>query len=153
MSVNCKQIVSITLDSYEVPEFYREKGKYDLPQSLLVQEVVRKEVALSDSPKALLDSIMLELIVISNISHKFLFLFFLHIDINWYIDSDTSKSPSYWSKVCVHNMAKLAKEATTLRRVSESLFRVFDTGSHWTPDSGIALPVLSEMQILMEKSG
>lgn len=82
MSVNCKQIVSITLDSYEVPEFYREKGKYDLPQSLLVQEVVRKEVALSDSPKALLDSIMLELIVISNISHKFLFLFFLHIDIN-----------------------------------------------------------------------
>ncbi|KAH7685032.1 putative transmembrane protein cmp44E protein [Dioscorea alata] len=124
IAMDFDDIVSVTLDSYEVPEIYPEKGKYDLPQSQQVQEVVRKEVALSDNPKALLDSTI-----------------------------DTSKSPAYWSKVCVHNMAKLAKEATTLRRVSESLFRVFDTGSHWTPDSGIALAVLSEMQILMEKSG
>lgn len=32
---------------------------------------------------------------------------------------DASKSPSYWSKVCLHSMAGLAKEATTIRRVLE----------------------------------
>ena len=81
MSVNCKQIVSVTLDSYEVPEIYQEKGKHELPQTQQVHEVVRIEVALSDSPKALLDSTMLELIVINNISHDFL-LVLLHIDVN-----------------------------------------------------------------------
>ncbi|XP_031272167.1 uncharacterized protein LOC116130588 isoform X2 [Pistacia vera] len=33
-----------------------------------------------------------------------------------YSTTDTSKSPSYWSKVCLNNIARLAKEATTVRR-------------------------------------
>ncbi|GKV25742.1 hypothetical protein SLEP1_g35137 [Rubroshorea leprosula] len=39
---------------------------------------------------------------------------------------EDAKNPGFWSRVCLHNMAKLAKEATTMRRVLESLFRYFD---------------------------
>ncbi|KAJ0972332.1 hypothetical protein J5N97_020291 [Dioscorea zingiberensis] len=124
ISMDFDDIVSVTLDNFELHEIYQEKGKHELPQSQWVQQV-RKEFVLSDAIKTPLDSTI----------------------------SDTSKSPAYWSKICVHNMAKLAKEATTVRRVLESLFRVFDTGSHWDPDSGIASAILSEMQILMEKPG
>lgn len=50
-------------------------------------------------------------------------------------------------------MAKLAKEATTIRRVLESLFRYFDNGNLWSPEHGLALSVLLDMQLLMESSG
>ncbi|GFZ02679.1 Uncharacterized protein Acr_15g0012870 [Actinidia rufa] len=50
-------------------------------------------------------------------------------------------------------MAKLAKEATTIRRVLESLFRFFDNGNLWSPEHGFALSVLLDMQSLMESSG
>ena len=50
-------------------------------------------------------------------------------------------------------MAKLAKEATTMRRVLESLFRYFDSENLWSPEHGLALPVLKDMQILMDNSG
>lgn len=50
-------------------------------------------------------------------------------------------------------MAKLAKEATTIRRVLESLFRYFDNGNLWSAEHGLALPVLKDMQVLMEDSG
>lgn len=50
-------------------------------------------------------------------------------------------------------MAKLAKEATTIRRVLESLFRYFDNGNFWAPEHGLALSVLLDMQLLMESSG
>lgn len=66
---------------------------------------------------------------------------------------DDAKSPLFWSKVCVHNMAKLAKEATTVRRVLESLFRFFDSDNSWSRQNGLALCVLLDMQLLMEKSG
>lgn len=49
-------------------------------------------------------------------------------------------------------MANLAKEATTVRRVLEPLFRNLDSGNQWSLE-GIAWPVLSEMQVVMEKSG
>ena len=39
-------------------------------------------------------------------------------------------------------MAKLAKEATTVRRVLESLFRYFDNGNLWSLEHGVALSVL-----------
>ncbi|XP_042513279.1 protein SEMI-ROLLED LEAF 2-like isoform X2 [Macadamia integrifolia] len=63
------------------------------------------------------------------------------------------KNPQIWSRVCLHNMAKLAKEATTIRRVFESLFRYFDSGNLWSPDNGLALNVLLDMQQLVENSG
>ncbi|MCL7029380.1 hypothetical protein MKW94_026237 [Papaver nudicaule] len=66
---------------------------------------------------------------------------------------DPAMSPAYWSKVCLHNMAGLAKEATTVRRVLEPLFRTFDSGNHWSSESGIASSVLSDLQLHMEKSG
>jgi len=53
----------------------------------------------------------------------------------------------------VHNMATLAKEATTVRRVLESLFRYFDNGNSWSLQNGLALVVLLDMQMQMEKSG
>ena len=53
----------------------------------------------------------------------------------------------------MHNMAKLAKEATTVWRVLESLFRYFGTGNLWSLQNGLALVVLLDMQMQMEKSG
>lgn len=66
---------------------------------------------------------------------------------------DDAKKPEFWSRVCLHNMAKLAKEATTVRRVLESLFRVFDNDDLWSPEHGLALSVLQDMQLLIERSG
>lgn len=59
----------------------------------------------------------------------------------------------YWSRVCLQNMAALAKEATTVRRVLEPLFRNFDGGNHWLSEKGLACAVLSDMLSLIEKSG
>lgn len=61
--------------------------------------------------------------------------------------------PSFWSKVCLHNMAKLGEEATTMRRILESLFRNFDEGCLWSTENSIAFPVLRDLQFLMEISG
>ncbi|XP_074591589.1 protein SEMI-ROLLED LEAF 2-like isoform X2 [Curcuma longa] len=66
---------------------------------------------------------------------------------------EESKSSIFWSRVCLHNMARLAREATTVRRVLESLFRYFDDNNLWSPDKGLALRVLLEMQEVMENSG
>ncbi|KAL6970765.1 hypothetical protein U1Q18_030454 [Sarracenia purpurea var. burkii] len=66
---------------------------------------------------------------------------------------DASKSPSYWSRVCLYNMARLAKEATTVRRVLEPLFHSFDAQNHWSSDKGLACSVLTYMQLLLEESG
>ncbi|EPS68493.1 hypothetical protein M569_06272 [Genlisea aurea] len=62
-------------------------------------------------------------------------------------------SPCFWSRVCLHNMANLGKEATTMRRVLESLFRYFDNGNLWPIEDGIAFPILKDMQLLMDNSG
>ncbi|KAJ0095207.1 hypothetical protein Patl1_17172 [Pistacia atlantica] len=64
---------------------------------------------------------------------------------------EDSKDPRFLSRACLRNMAKLAKDATTVRPVFESLFRYFDNGDHWSLQHGLALPVLLEMQFLIEK--
>ncbi|KAL0453097.1 UNVERIFIED_CONTAM: protein SEMI-ROLLED LEAF 2 [Sesamum latifolium] len=69
------------------------------------------------------------------------------------VAEEESKNPCFWSRVCLHNMAKLGKEATTMRRVLESLFRYFDNGNLWAAKDGIAFPVLKDMQLLMDDSG
>ena len=66
---------------------------------------------------------------------------------------DDQKNPSYWSRVCLCNMAKLAKEATTVRRVFEPLFHHFDTENQWSLEKGLACSVLTFMQSLMDESG
>lgn len=50
-------------------------------------------------------------------------------------------------------MATLAKEATTVRRVLDPMFRYFDAGKHWSLERGLALVVLQNMQFLMEQTG
>lgn len=50
-------------------------------------------------------------------------------------------------------MARLAKEATTVRRVLEPLFHSFDAENHWSPEKGIASSVLMYLQSLLEESG
>lgn len=66
---------------------------------------------------------------------------------------DDAQNPCFWSRVCLHNMAKIGKEATTMRRVLESLFRYFDNGNLWESGHGIAFPVLKDMQLIMDGSG
>ncbi|MCH81651.1 mitogen-activated protein kinase [Trifolium medium] len=71
------------------------------------------------------------------------------------IDSmlDTAKDPAYWSKACLYNMVKLAREATTLRRVLEPLFHYFDTQNQWSSEKEEAARVLMYLQSLLEDSG
>ncbi|CAH8312949.1 unnamed protein product [Eruca vesicaria subsp. sativa] len=66
---------------------------------------------------------------------------------------DISKSPSYWSMVCLCNIAKLAKETTTIRRVLEPLLNAFDSGNYWSPEKGVASSVLLFLQSRLEESG
>eukprot|EP00268_Persea_americana_P032780 TRINITY_DN3232_c1_g1_i2.p1 TRINITY_DN3232_c1_g1~~TRINITY_DN3232_c1_g1_i2.p1 ORF type:complete len:966 (+),score=170.50 TRINITY_DN3232_c1_g1_i2:207-3104(+) len=66
---------------------------------------------------------------------------------------DGSKDPAYWSRVCLQNMAAIAKEATTVRRILDPFLRKFDAGNHWSSEKGLACSVLSNMQFFIEKSG
>uniref|UniRef100_A0A0A8YAS0 Uncharacterized protein n=1 Tax=Arundo donax TaxID=35708 RepID=A0A0A8YAS0_ARUDO len=66
---------------------------------------------------------------------------------------EDAKDPCFWSRICMHSIAKLSKEATTFRRVMESLFRHFDDTNSWLSKNGLALCVLLDMQMFMENSG
>ncbi|KAK3159271.1 hypothetical protein QOZ80_2AG0148040 [Eleusine coracana subsp. coracana] len=66
---------------------------------------------------------------------------------------EESESPNFWSGICLHNLARISREATTVRRVLEAIFRYFDTNNLWSPSKGFALCVLLDIQIVMEKSG
>lgn len=70
-----------------------------------------------------------------------------------YFHRDTTKNPAYWSMVCLYNIAKLAKEATTVRRVLEPLFHNFDSENHWSSEKGVAYCVLMYLQSLLAESG
>ncbi|KAK7341583.1 hypothetical protein VNO80_24518 [Phaseolus coccineus] len=66
---------------------------------------------------------------------------------------DTEKDPTYWSKVCLYNMVKVAREATTLRRVLEPLFHYFDSENQWSSEKGVVAHVLKYLQSLLAESG
>ncbi|KAK7262578.1 hypothetical protein RJT34_30152 [Clitoria ternatea] len=66
---------------------------------------------------------------------------------------DTTKDPTYWSRVCLYNMVKLAREATTLRRVLEPFFHYFDTENQWSSEKAVAARVLMYIQSLLAESG
>ncbi|XP_074557637.1 protein SEMI-ROLLED LEAF 2-like isoform X2 [Curcuma longa] len=141
ISTNFDDIVEVILDNYEVPQIGSDNSKHDFQsihdQNKWAEEVVRVE----DNVSSFQDSWKKVLTV--------------HQIINVELDAtvDLTKCPAHWSKVCLHNMAKLAKEATTVRRVLEPLFRKLDSGRYWSPEKGIASSVLSELQLLMENSG
>ncbi|WJX49656.1 hypothetical protein P8452_36061 [Trifolium repens] len=69
------------------------------------------------------------------------------------VATEDATNPGFWSRVCIQNMAKLAKEGTTVRRVLESLFRYFDNSNLWSPEHGLALAVLLDMQAIIENAG
>ncbi|PPR95337.1 hypothetical protein GOBAR_AA25330 [Gossypium barbadense] len=71
----------------------------------------------------------------------------------WTSIVDTSKSPSYWARVILGNIARLAKEATTIRRVLEPLFHNFDAENHWSKEKGVAFSLLMYLQLLIEETG
>ncbi|KAL5199215.1 hypothetical protein ABZP36_020418 [Zizania latifolia] len=66
---------------------------------------------------------------------------------------EDAKDPKFWARICVHNMARLSREATTFRRILESLFRYFGNNNSWSPENGLSLCVLLDMQLLVESSG
>ncbi|XWS45739.1 hypothetical protein CRYUN_Cryun14cG0005500 [Craigia yunnanensis] len=70
-----------------------------------------------------------------------------------HVSVEEAENPKFWSRVCLHNMAILAKEVTTVRRVLESLFRFFDNEELWSIQHGVALSVLQDMQLIIEKCG
>ncbi|XP_006657548.1 protein SEMI-ROLLED LEAF 2-like [Oryza brachyantha] len=69
------------------------------------------------------------------------------------LPEEDAKDPKFWARISVHNMARLSREATTFRRILESLFRYFGNNSSWSPENGLALCVLLDMQLLVENSG
>ncbi|KAF5183087.1 Armadillo-type [Thalictrum thalictroides] len=133
-------VVSVVLDNYEDPNNKVEDldSEKQGTQNRWVQEVTKGDGRVSPSPDVMIRVPSWRSIVNDKGG------------IN--VSIEDAKNPKLWSRVCLHNMAKLAKEATTVRRVYESLFRYFDNGDLWT-QHGIALPVLLDMQSLIEHSG
>ncbi|KAJ1297448.1 hypothetical protein BS78_01G377100 [Paspalum vaginatum] len=66
---------------------------------------------------------------------------------------DERESPEVWSHICVHKLAELAKESTTMRRILDPMLSYFDMKKQWAPRHGLALLVLSDMACLEKSSG
>ncbi|KAL3637239.1 hypothetical protein CASFOL_019538 [Castilleja foliolosa] len=136
ISAEFDSIVSVVLENYEGTTS-KESGEPN--EKRWVQEVHKTEGHVSPSPDGVMKVPSWRVIVNDKGQLN--------------VSSEESKNPCFWSRVCLHNMAKLGKEATTMRRVLESLFRYFDNGNLWTAKNGIAFPVLKEMQLLIDDSG
>ncbi|GMI79645.1 EFR3 OF PLANT 2 [Hibiscus trionum] len=135
--VEFDNIVSVVLENYGVPK--KNEENLNSGQSRWVQEVQRTESRATPSQNVLIKVPSWRSIV----NEKG--------ELN--VAAVDAQNPCFWSRVCLHNMAKLAKEATTTRRVHESMFCYFDKEKLWSTQDGLAMPVLREMQILMDGSG
>lgn len=162
------QIVAVVLENYGGHKYPSEN--LESSKSRWVQEVRKNEGHVSPSPDVNINvpswsSIVdekgeLNVKVYISIGTRFFpkpfhCFFNMHISYLFLFLSyrEDAKNPCFWSRVCLQNMAKLAKEATTIRRVLESVFRYFDNGNLWSPEHGLAFPVLKEIQLLMDTSG
>ncbi|KAK6930577.1 hypothetical protein RJ641_004671 [Dillenia turbinata] len=141
ISMDFDKIVSATLENYldlqKNPDKAKQDGQYLQPQDRCVQGVFREEVHGSSFPDMI----------------KKIASFKSNGNSGLDLTMDMSKGPSYWSKVCLRNMAGLAKEATTVRRVLEPLFHNFDTENQWSLENGVAYSVLMYLQSLLEEKG
>ncbi|KAL1187036.1 hypothetical protein V6Z11_A01G220300 [Gossypium hirsutum] len=137
ISVEFDNIVSVVLENYEDPR--KNLENHNGGKSQLEKEVVKDEGHDSPSPDVPITFPSWDTIVNDNGEQN--------------VSVEDAQNPSFWSRVCLHNMANLAKEATTARRVLESLFRYLDSENLWTLQTGLAFPVLKDMQLLMESSG
>ncbi|KAG6769203.1 hypothetical protein POTOM_024820 [Populus tomentosa] len=141
ISVEFDNIVSVVLENYGGPKRISENLDTDKPgpQNRWVQEVLKNEGHATPLPEVITRVPSWRTIVNER------------GEVN--MTAEEARNPCFWSRVCLHNMAKLGKEATTIRRVLESLFRYFDNGNLWSPENGLAFPVLKDMQFLMDNSG
>ncbi|KAH6818785.1 hypothetical protein C2S51_002388 [Perilla frutescens var. frutescens] len=134
ISAEFDNIVSVVLENYG-----GLSKESDANQSHWVEEVTKTEGIVSPSPNVVMKVPSWKKVVNDK----------GQLD----VAEEDSTNPCFWSRVCLHNMARLGKEATTLRRVMESLFRNFDNGNQWPIKDGIAFPILKDMQSLMDDSG
>ncbi|XP_020539400.1 protein SEMI-ROLLED LEAF 2 isoform X2 [Jatropha curcas] len=144
ISVEFDNIVSVVLENYEgsVKNSVNLDGDKQDPPDRWVQEVLKNEGhAIHANPQP--DSMTRVPSWRTVVNEKG--------EVN--VTAEDAQSPSFWSRVCLYNMAQLGKEATNIRRVLESLFRYFDFTNLWSLDYGVAYPVLKDMQLLMENSG
>uniref|UniRef100_A0A0V0IY41 Uncharacterized protein n=1 Tax=Solanum chacoense TaxID=4108 RepID=A0A0V0IY41_SOLCH len=135
VSAEFDNIVSVVLENYPRPR----KETQDSNQNRWVEEVRKVEGHVSPSPEVIAKVPSWRIIV----NEKG--------ELN--ISKEDAENPAFWSRACLHNMAKLGKEATTTRRVLESLFRYFDDDNLWPTENGIAVPILKDMQYTMDASG
>ncbi|MBA0635318.1 hypothetical protein Godav_000057 [Gossypium davidsonii] len=141
-------MVSVVLENYGGPMKNLEENNSG--QSRWVQEVQKIESRMSPSPNFLTKVPSWRTIGNYLIHRPWSFL---DSTSGLRVYKEDARNPSFWSRVCLHNMAKLAKEATTARRIFESMFRYFDNEKLWSVHNGLALPVLREMQLLIDSSG
>lgn len=141
ISAEFDNVVSVVLENYGGPRKNTEELNQDKPgpQNRWVQEVLKVEGHVPPSPDVMIRVPSWRTIV--DDQGEII------------VTMEDAKNPCFWSRVCLHNMAKLAKEATTIRRVLESLFRYFDNGNLWSSEHGLAFIVLKDMQFLMDNSG
>lgn len=143
ISMDFDNIISVTLENYldlqMISEMAKQDGQNSQPQDQLVQDGHKAEDLGSS---------------IQDLGNKVSSLPNL-VDAELGLDPkmDASKCPSYWSRVCLQNMARLAKEATTIRRVLEPLFHNFDAENQWASEKGLACSVLTYFHFLLEESG
>ncbi|KAK4783571.1 hypothetical protein SAY86_007945 [Trapa natans] len=127
-------VVSAVLENYPSKKKGSENEKQE-PQSRWVQEVLKNESQVPSSIECSVQVPSWDKIV---------------NDKGEAVTGEDVNDPCFWSRVCVHNMAKLAREATMTRCVLESLLRYFDSGDLWSAEHDLAFPVLKDIQVLME---
>ncbi|XP_059632893.1 protein SEMI-ROLLED LEAF 2 [Cornus florida] len=143
ISMDFDNIISVTLENYVDlqmnPENAKQGKQYSQTQDQWVEGVVTAEVRGSSFPDVSKK--------VPNIPNL--------INAKAELDPtvDATKNPSYWSGLCLRNMARLAKEATTVRRVLEPLFYNFDVENHWSPEKGLACSILTYIQLQLQESG
>nr|CAB3445568.1 unnamed protein product [Digitaria exilis] len=132
-------VVEVVLESYEPQKAQNDNRAPENQGGQWVEEVLKTEGHASPSPFTVSMIPSWKSIVNDNGG--------IHLPM------EDAKDPNFWSRICLHNMATLAREATTFRRVMDSLFRHFDNSNSWSSKNGLALCVLSDMQMFMENSG
>lgn len=144
ISAEFDEVVLATLENYDLPSEEIEAVEIEKGEA---QRQWMKEVMRSESHAHAL-KVMRETL---NKMHRHKAQAYIKDPLN--LTSEEAEAPSIWAQICIQNMATLAKEATTVRRVLDPMFRFFDAGKHWSLERGPALVVLQNMQFLMEQTG
>ncbi|GBG60445.1 hypothetical protein CBR_g5620 [Chara braunii] len=61
-------------------------------------------------------------------------------------------SPEGFALLCLQNMARMAREATTAKRVLDPVFRYFDSNKHWVKNRKLPVEVMWDILDVMEKA-